>query len=58
MGETLYFGAWRIQYNPKPIPDRRNDWDYWKDGDEEATSGTAASVADALAEIEERRQAS
>lgn len=32
MGETLYFGTWRIQYNPKPIPDRRNDWDYWKDG--------------------------
>ena len=52
-GITTY-GAWRIQYNPKPIPDRRNDWDYWKKGEEETTSGTAASCADALAEIAER----
>ena len=54
MGEKMYFGSWRLQYNPKPTPDRRNDWDYWKEGEEETTSGTAASCADALAETAER----
>lgn len=23
--------CWHVKYNPKPIPDRRWDWDYWHD---------------------------
>ena len=37
--------GWHIEYNPKPIPDRRHDWDYWHDDAE--TCGTAASKQEA-----------
>ena len=54
MNITHIYGQWRIKYNPKPIPIRSVDWDYWRDGDEETTSGTASSFADAMQQIHDR----
>ena len=47
-------GKWTITFNPKPIPDRRFDWDFVHDeytGDEDHRSGQAASAAEAKALI-------
>lgn len=47
--------GWHIEYNPKPIPNRGHDYNYWHD-DEDGTgmySGTAASVAEAEDQIAE-----
>ena len=42
--------GWNIELNPKPIPDRRHDWDFWhEDNDVEGLlCGTAASQEEAL----------
>ena len=47
--------GWHIKYNPKPIPDRRNDWDYWHDDadDVDRRFGTAESEEAALQGIME-----
>lgn len=48
--------GWNISHNPKPIPDRRFDYDFWHDnydGDANSLAGTAASYADAIAQIKE-----
>jgi hypothetical protein len=52
--------GWHIHYNPKPIPNRRHDWDYWHDDcdDGNGLHGTAASRQDAemaIVEAEEDR---
>ena len=43
--------GWHIQYNPKPIPDRNHDYDFWHDDKEIAWS--APSVQDAIEQINE-----
>lgn len=43
--------GWTIEYWMKPIPDRRNDWDFWHEDGEIVHS--APSYEAALAEIEE-----
>jgi hypothetical protein len=53
-------GGWHIKYNPKPIPDRSHDWDYWHDDcdDENRLCGTAPSwqaAATTVAEIIEEQ---
>ena len=60
------FRGWHIQYNPKPIPDRRYDYDFWHndyDYDDlqggNGLAGNAESEEDALkqiAEIEANKQ--
>lgn len=57
--KTIQIEGWKIQRNPKPIPDRRFDFDFWHDNHdgENGLSGTASSLRDALeqiGEIEER----
>lgn len=50
---------WHIEYVPKPIPDRRHDFDFWHDDYDGAPDsgdnrcGTAESVEDALEQIRE-----
>ena len=49
-------GDWNIQYNPKPIPDRRFDYDFWHDDYDGADGndvryGNAKSEADAMEKI-------
>ena len=48
-------GEWHIEYNPKPIPDRQHDWDFWHDDHdgENGLCGTAASEGDAKEQIAE-----
>ena len=45
--------GWTIVYNPKPIPDRRFDWDYSHENydGENGLCGNAASFDDAVFEI-------
>ena len=47
--------GWYVEYNQKPIPDRRNDYDFWhEDYDlDSGLCGTAESVEDAIRQIEE-----
>lgn len=50
--------GWTITYNPKPIPDRRHDWEFVHENYDGADGGnglcgTAESMADALAQIQE-----
>lgn len=50
--------GWHIEYDPKPIPDRSHDYNYWHDEHDGAIDGnhlcgTAGSVEDALEEINE-----
>lgn len=55
----IYKSDWRIVKNPKPIPDRSHDWDWWRDGHVDLDSpcqGTASSVDDAVRQIEEMVQ--
>ncbi len=61
----LLCAGWHIKYVPKPIPDRRFDWDYWHDDYDycgetgsNSLSGTAASKAEAIEacwELDEHR---
>ena len=62
MNKVAYRGWW-ITYDPPPIPTRNCDWQYWHDdydgapmyGDEgpaDNRCGSAASEADAMAEID------
>lgn len=51
--------GWHIEYNPKPIPCRDFDWDFWHD-DYDGTNGlcgTAESEAEARQQIEEQEAA-
>ena len=52
----IYKGDWRIEKNPKPIPDRTHDWEFWRDGYADLDGpwqGTASSVDDAIRQIDE-----
>lgn len=50
--------GWHIQKNPKPVPNRKHDYDFWHD-DYDGTdggnglAGTASNEDDALRQIEE-----
>lgn len=54
---------WNIEYEPKPIPDRRHDWSFAHEDFDGAPDshdhrcGTAASVEDALRQIREMEHA-
>lgn len=53
----FWYKGWHIDYNPKPIPDRRHDYDVTHrdyDGPESNLYFTAASIKEAIAEIDER----
>ncbi len=50
--------GWTITYNPKPIPDRKFDYDFYHedyDGVEDGNklAGAAASIEDAIEQIAE-----
>ena len=52
------YPGWHVEYDPKPIPDRRHDYNYWHDDcdgvpDGNHLCGTAESVEAAIAEIGE-----
>jgi len=49
--------GWHIQYNPKPIPLRGHDWDYWHDevDNDSRLTGTAASEEAAKLAIMEKQ---
>lgn len=51
--ETPYMKGWELKYNPKPIPDRSHDWDYWHEDDEElfGFARTRADAKDAIFEL-------
>lgn len=46
---------WHIQRNPKPIPDRQHDIDFWADDydGENGLAGTAKDFEDAGSQIQE-----
>jgi hypothetical protein len=49
-------GTWYIKYNPKPIPTRSCDYDFWHedyDGPEDNRCGNAESAESCLSQIEE-----
>lgn len=49
-------GVWCIRREPKPIPSRKFDYDFWHedyDGPEDGRCGNAASPAACVARIEE-----
>ena len=49
-------GEWWVEYNPKPIPSRKHDYDFWHedyDGPGDTRCGTASSVEECKAEIAE-----
>jgi hypothetical protein len=54
--ERIKYKDFTIRYNPKPIPDRRNDWD-WEhqdyDGPGDSRCGTAATAQAAMNDIDE-----
>jgi hypothetical protein len=41
----------RVQFNPKPGPKSRLDWDAWIEGDEEIGTGFGSSAHDALEDL-------
>lgn len=49
--------GWHIQYNPKPIPLRGHDWDYWHDevDNDSRLTGTAGSEEEAKLAIMEKQ---
>lgn len=56
----ISYKGWKVCYDPKPIPDRRHDWDFIHDDYDGAPDsgnrhlcGTAASFEDALRQIDE-----
>lgn len=56
--DSLLADGWNIKYNPKPIPDRRHDYDFWHDEYDGADGGnglcgTAESFDDAVKQISE-----
>jgi hypothetical protein len=56
MGD-IKVGGWTISYNPKPIPDRRFDYDVTHDDydmDRTELYFCAGSIDEAMKEIEER----
>jgi hypothetical protein len=44
---------WFIEYNPKPVPSRRKDYDFWHAGDPENRYGYAKSFKQAIRFIDE-----
>jgi hypothetical protein len=53
--------GWHIEHNPKPIPDRRFDYDFWHDNydgveDGNHLCGTAESIEDAVKQISEMEE--
>lgn len=48
--KPIKYRGYTIEYNPKPIPLRGYDYDYWCDDEE--LGGCAASVEQAKAEID------
>lgn len=51
--------GWRVQFNPKPIPDRQFDYDFWHEDadDQNGLHGNAPSVEAAAVEaIEMHRE--
>lgn len=59
LDNTDRLSLWRIERNPKPIPDRRHDWDWYHvdyDGTPDSNDnrcGTASSATDAIRQIQE-----
>ncbi len=59
MTEHYRYRGYTISRDPKPIPDRRHDWDFWHDDYDGAPEwndprcGTAASVRECRIEIDE-----
>jgi len=54
-GDTFY-RKWRIIHNPKPIPSRAFDWDFYHtdyDGPGDSRAGAAESVGGCIREIKE-----
>jgi len=49
--------GWHIKYNPKPIPIRGHDWDFWHDevDNDSRLCGTAGSEEDAKLAIMEKQ---
>ena len=52
----ISYNGWSIRFNPKPIPDRRHDYDFVHEDYDGADGGnglcgTAESVSDAIAQI-------
>ena len=50
--------GWHMVYNPKPIPIKRFDWEFWNDDYDGADGGNglcgcAESVEDAIKQINE-----
>lgn len=47
--------GWNFEYNPKPIPDFRFDWDFWHEEycPDNGLCGNGASIEDCLAQINE-----
>jgi len=45
--------GWHVEYMPKPIPDRRFDYDFWHDDNDVdgLLCGAASSVHDAIEQI-------
>lgn len=53
----MIYKGYHIQYDPKPIPTRNFDYDFWHedyDGPEDRRNGNAGSVRDCMIEIDDR----
>lgn len=53
--KEVRYGRWMISYEPPPIPTRNCDWQFVHDdydGPEDRRAGHAASIAQAMAEID------
>lgn len=55
MTEVAKYGQWVISYDPKPIPDRKHNWDFVHQdyGGENGLSGTGESIAHCIEQIKE-----
>ena len=52
----MVYRGYKIVCRTKPIPDRRDDWEYWPedyDGPEDPRGGTCASAQECRARIDE-----
>lgn len=52
----MRYGPWRIEHDPKPIPDRRHDWNFVHrdfDGPGDRRCGTGSSPDDCVEQIHE-----
>lgn len=60
----ILYKNYHIEYNPKPIPDSRFDYDFWADGydgsedSKDIRSGTGSSIEDCKNKIDEMIQES